>query len=53
MKMNGLDRVNSITIPPMNSFVCIDTRGIHSPLAVIDVLDEDSCNSQSQLITDL
>ncbi|MEC9173602.1 MAG: hypothetical protein VX804_00885, partial [Candidatus Thermoplasmatota archaeon] len=36
----------------MNSFVCIDTRGIHSPLAVIDVLDEDSCNSQSQLITD-
>ena len=23
----------------MNSFVCIDTRGIHSPLLVIDVLD--------------
>ena len=36
----------------MNSFVCIDTRGIHSPLLVIDVLDEESCNSQSQLITD-
>ena len=36
----------------MNSFVCIDTRGIHSPLTVIYVFDEDSCNSQSQLITD-
>ena len=32
----------------MNSFVCIDTRGIHSPLLVIDVLDEESCNSQSK-----
>ena len=36
----------------MDSFVCIDSRGIHSPLPVIDVLDEESCNSQSQLVTD-
>ena len=36
----------------MDSFVCIDSRGIHSPLPVIDVLDEESCSSQSQLVTD-
>ena len=36
----------------MDSFVCIDSRGIHSPLPVIDVIDEESCNSQSQLVTD-
>ena len=36
----------------IDSFVCIDTRGIHSPLPVIDVLDEEACNSQSELITD-
>ena len=36
----------------MNSYVCIDSRGIHSPLPVIDVLDEETCNLQSQLITD-
>jgi len=36
----------------IDSFVCIDTRGIHSPLPVIDVLDEEACNAQSELITD-
>ena len=36
----------------LNQFVCIDTRGIHAPLPVIDVIDEDACNIQSILVTD-
>ena len=34
------------------SFVCLDTRGIHAPLPLIDVLDQQACEAQSQLITD-
>lgn len=34
------------------SYVCIDTRGIHAPLPLVDVQDQEACESQSQLITD-